>query len=165
MAQKATHVEFFSGMPRGAPIIGGRISPWSRLPPGSVWWEKIIQNPPRRKEDFDRESPSKGEALHEMAGETGGLDKFMSGHEVLAAVKGDDQLKSIPIIVLTGSPADVDLLRAYNLHANSYITKPVEFNEFVKVVQRIEDFWFSVVKLPGVSGCQPVDQFPSCSSF
>ncbi len=75
---------------------------------------------------------------------------FMSGHEVLAAVKGDDELKSIPIIVLTCSPADVDLLRAYNLHANSYITKPVEFNEFVKVVQRIEDFWFSVVKLPGV---------------
>jgi two-component system response regulator len=73
---------------------------------------------------------------------------FMSGHEVLAAVKGDDQLKTIPIIVLTCSPADVDLLRAYNLRANCYITKPVEFDEFVKVVQRIEAFWFSVVKLP-----------------
>jgi two-component system response regulator len=67
---------------------------------------------------------------------------------VLAAVKGDDQLKTIPIIVLTCSPADVDLLRAYNLHANCYIAKPVEFDEFVKVVQRIEAFWFSVVKLP-----------------
>jgi hypothetical protein len=59
----------------GAKAGLGRISPWSRLPPGSVWREKIIQNPARRNEDFDRKSPAKGEALHEMAGETGGLDK------------------------------------------------------------------------------------------
>jgi CheY-like chemotaxis protein len=70
------------------------------------------------------------------------------GREVLEEVKGDDNLKNIPIVVLTTSKAEEDILRSYNLHANAYITKPVDFNQFLKVVKSIEDFWLEVVKLP-----------------
>lgn len=72
----------------------------------------------------------------------------MDGREVLEAVKGDDDLKSIPIVVLTTSESEEDVLRSYQLHANCYITKPVDFTQFIKVVQSIDAFWFSVVKLP-----------------
>jgi CheY-like chemotaxis protein len=70
------------------------------------------------------------------------------GREVLEEVKGDDNLKNIPIVVLTTSKAEEDILRSYNLHANAYITKPVNFDQFIKVVKSIEDFWLEVVKLP-----------------
>jgi CheY-like chemotaxis protein len=70
------------------------------------------------------------------------------GHEVLAELKADEGLQDIPVVVLTCSPADVDMLRAYNLKANCYITKPVEFEEFVKLVAQIASFWFSVATLP-----------------
>jgi CheY-like chemotaxis protein len=70
------------------------------------------------------------------------------GREVLIEIKADERLQRIPIVVLTTSKAEEDILKAYNLHANCYITKPVDFNEFVKIVQSIEDFWFKIVKLP-----------------
>ncbi|MBF0336914.1 MAG: response regulator [Nitrospirae bacterium] len=70
------------------------------------------------------------------------------GREVLREIKSDEGLKKIPVIILTTSDAETDILRSYNLGANSYVTKPVGFEEFVKVVNTIEDFWFTVVKLP-----------------
>lgn len=72
----------------------------------------------------------------------------LSGQEVLAEIKGDDRLKRIPVVILTTSRADEDIVRSYNLHANCYITKPVDFDQFTKVVQTIEDFWFTIVRLP-----------------
>ena len=70
------------------------------------------------------------------------------GREVLAEIKADDGLKHIPVIVLTVSSAEEDILRSYNLHANCYLTKPIEFDEFVRIVRSIEDFWLAIVKLP-----------------
>ena len=70
------------------------------------------------------------------------------GREVLAEIKKDDDLKPIPIVVLTTSRADQDILRAYQLNANCYITKPVDFNQFLEVVRCIEAFWLFVVTLP-----------------
>ena len=70
------------------------------------------------------------------------------GREVLAEIKNDDVLKHIPIVIMTISQAEEDILRSYNLHANCYITKPIDLNQFIKVVKSIEDFWFSTVKLP-----------------
>lgn len=71
-----------------------------------------------------------------------------SGREVLAEIKTDEELKQIPVIVLTTSAAEEDVLRAYSLNVNCYITKPVDFDQFTKVVKAIEEFWFTVVKLP-----------------
>jgi CheY-like chemotaxis protein len=70
------------------------------------------------------------------------------GREVLAEIKADPSLRRIPVVVLTTSQSDTDILRAYELAANCFITKPVDFDQFVKIVQTIEDFWFTVVKLP-----------------
>ncbi|QFS43870.1 response regulator [Nostoc sphaeroides CCNUC1] len=70
------------------------------------------------------------------------------GREVLAEIKGDENLKRIPVVILTTSQAEEDILKAYNLCANCYITKPVDFDQFVKIVQSIENFWFAIVKLP-----------------
>ncbi|MEH2002959.1 MAG: response regulator [Nostoc sp.] len=70
------------------------------------------------------------------------------GREVLAEMKGDENLKRIPVVILTTSQAEEDILKAYNLSANCYITKPVDFDQFVKIVQSIENFWFAIVKLP-----------------
>lgn len=71
-----------------------------------------------------------------------------NGREVLAEIKADEDLKSIPVVVLTTSNAEEDILRSYNLHANCYVLKPVEFDSFVKAVQSIQHFWFSIVILP-----------------
>ncbi len=71
-----------------------------------------------------------------------------NGREVLEEIKADDRLKHIPVVVLTTSSAEEDILRSYNLHANCYVVKPVEFDSFVKAVQSIQHFWFSVVTLP-----------------
>jgi len=71
-----------------------------------------------------------------------------SGREVLAELKSDEALKFIPVVVLTTSQAEEDVLKSYDLHANCYITKPVDFTKFVEVVHSIEYFWFSVVTLP-----------------
>lgn len=70
------------------------------------------------------------------------------GREVLAEIKVDKDLRRIPVVVLTTSKAEQDILRAYNLHANCYITKPVDLDQFISVVGSIEDFWFTIVKLP-----------------
>jgi CheY-like chemotaxis protein len=70
------------------------------------------------------------------------------GREVLAEIKGDEDLHQIPVVVLTTSQADEDILRSYQLHANAYVTKPVDFECFINVVRRIDDFFVSVVKLP-----------------
>ena len=70
------------------------------------------------------------------------------GREVLAVMKSDDMLKSIPVVVLTTSHAESDVLRAYNLNANCYVTKPVDFKRFSEIVKTIEDFWLTVVTLP-----------------
>jgi two-component system response regulator len=70
------------------------------------------------------------------------------GRQVLAEIKNEPELAGIPVVVLTTSEADEDILRVYQLHANCYITKPVDFPRFMHVVQSIENFWLSVVKLP-----------------
>jgi CheY-like chemotaxis protein len=70
------------------------------------------------------------------------------GRQVLKEIKNDDALKRIPVVILTTSRSDEDVLRAYNLHANCYITKPVDFNRFMQVVKSIENFWLTVVRLP-----------------
>lgn len=72
----------------------------------------------------------------------------MTGREVLESVKEDPDLRRIPVVVLTTSEAEEDIVRSYDLHANAYIKKPVDFASFVEVVRVIEDFWFSVVRLP-----------------
>ena len=73
------------------------------------------------------------------------------GREVLAEIKADPSLRLIPVVVLTTSQAEEDILRTYNLHANCYVTKPVDLEQFINVVKSINDFWFSVVKLPPVT--------------
>ncbi len=72
----------------------------------------------------------------------------MDGREVLSAIKSDVKLKTIPIVVLTTSRAEQDVLRSYELQANCYITKPVDLEQFITVVKSIEDFWFTIVTLP-----------------
>ena len=70
------------------------------------------------------------------------------GREVLAEIKTDEQLRRIPVVVLTSSSAEKDILQTYDLHANCYITKPVNLDQFTAVVKAIEEFWFTIVKLP-----------------
>jgi two-component system, chemotaxis family, response regulator Rcp1 len=70
------------------------------------------------------------------------------GREVLSIIKNDDQLKHIPVVVLTTSKAEEDVLRSYELHANCYVTKPVDLDKFIVVVQSIDRFWLTVVTLP-----------------
>ncbi|MEW6584641.1 MAG: response regulator [Nitrospirota bacterium] len=70
------------------------------------------------------------------------------GREVLAEIKADESLKRIPVVVLTTSQSEKDILKSYNLHANCYVTKPVDLERFLEVVKSIEDFWLTVVKLP-----------------
>lgn len=70
------------------------------------------------------------------------------GREVLSEIKADADLKQIPVVVLTTSADEEDVLRSYKLHANCYVTKPVDLQQFMKVVTAIEDFWFTIVKLP-----------------
>ena len=72
----------------------------------------------------------------------------LDGREVLAAIKKDPDLKQIPIVVLTSSRADEDLLKAYDSHANCYISKPVGFEDFMQVIRSIENFWLTIVVLP-----------------
>lgn len=72
----------------------------------------------------------------------------MDGREVLREIKSDDTLKRIPVVILTTSESEDDILRSYDLHANCYIAKPVDFNRFITIVHTIENFWFSIVKLP-----------------
>lgn len=70
------------------------------------------------------------------------------GREVLAEMKADDALKRIPVVILTTSEAEQDILRTYDLHANCYLTKPVDLDQFISIVKSVEDFWLTIVKLP-----------------
>jgi len=70
------------------------------------------------------------------------------GREVLAEIKADERLKLIPVVILTVSKDEEDILKTYKLHANCYITKPIDFEQFMKVVKSIEEFWLTIVKLP-----------------
>ena len=70
------------------------------------------------------------------------------GREVLAEIKQDPDLRRIPVVVLTISSAEEDILKSYNLHANAYVNKPLDLEQFAKITKAIEDFWFTVVKLP-----------------
>lgn len=71
-----------------------------------------------------------------------------NGHEVLSEIKTDDALKRIPVVVLTVSKSEEDIIKSYNHHANCFITKPVDLVQFLNVVRSIEDFWLTIVKLP-----------------
>ncbi len=71
-----------------------------------------------------------------------------SGREVLAEIKTDEELKHIPVVILTVSRAEEDVLKCYNYHANCYITKPLDFNQFMEVTKSIEEFWLTIVRLP-----------------
>ncbi|OLR94053.1 two-component system response regulator [Actinokineospora bangkokensis] len=75
------------------------------------------------------------------------LPRF-DGRQVLADVKADATLRSIPVVVLTTSEAEEDILRSYELHANAYVTKPVDFDRFIEVIRKIDEFFVTVVKLP-----------------
>lgn len=70
------------------------------------------------------------------------------GREVLEEIKSDPELKRIPVVILTSSKAEEDIVRSYNLYANCYITKPLDFEQFTQIVKSIEQFWFTIVKLP-----------------
>ncbi len=70
------------------------------------------------------------------------------GRQVLAEIKADEDLKRIPVVILTISKEEEDVLRSYNLHANCFITKPIDLNQFLKVVKSIEEFWLTIVRLP-----------------
>ena len=70
------------------------------------------------------------------------------GREVLEEIKQDDSLKRIPVVILTTSQAEEDIVKTYNLHANCYVTKPVDLDQFITIVRSIEDFWLTIVKLP-----------------
>lgn len=72
----------------------------------------------------------------------------LDGRQVLAEIKSDDRLKRIPVIVMTTSQAEEDVLRAYNLYANCYVPKPMDLDSFLRVIRSIEDFWLTTVKLP-----------------
>ncbi len=70
------------------------------------------------------------------------------GKQVLAEIKADDDLRRIPVVILTTSRSEEDVIKSYNLHCNCYITKPIDLNQFLNVVRSIEDFWLSIVVLP-----------------
>lgn len=72
----------------------------------------------------------------------------MSGHEVLAEIKQDPHLKCIPVVIMTSSDDEKDILKAYDRHANCYITKPIDMDKFMEAVRGIEDFWLTIVRLP-----------------
>ena len=72
----------------------------------------------------------------------------MDGRELLARIKSDPKLRRIPVVILTTSKSEEDILKSYDLHANCYITKPVDLEQFITVVKSVEEFWFTIVKLP-----------------
>jgi len=95
-----------------------------------------------RREGAYRDAPRPGLILLDL-----NLPR-MDGREVLEKIKQDPELKRIPVIVLTTSQAEEDILHSYNLHANCYISKPVDLDQFISVVKSIEDFWLTIVQLP-----------------
>ena len=87
------------------------------------------------------------------------------GREVLEEIKADAGLRTIPVVVLTSSQAEQDIVRAYDLHANCYVTKPVDLEQFITVVKSIEDFWFTIVKLPAGVTDAHAEPIPSTSCW
>jgi two-component system, chemotaxis family, response regulator Rcp1 len=85
----------------------------------------------------------------------------MDGREVLTEVKADDDLKHIPVVVLTTSSADEDIVATYDLHANCFITKPVDLTQLIKVVRSIDDFWLTIVRLPDSIPGRRQSEFPA----
>lgn len=75
----------------------------------------------------------------------------MDGHELLRIIKNDGDLKTIPVVIMTTSKEEADVLRSYQLHANAYVAKPIGLDQFGQIVQSIESFWFQIVALPGRS--------------
>ncbi len=75
----------------------------------------------------------------------------IDGREVLQQIKDDPDLRTIPVVVLTSSEAESDVVRSYEAHANCFISKPIDFDGFLRVVHAVDDFWFTVVKLPGTA--------------
>jgi CheY-like chemotaxis protein len=73
----------------------------------------------------------------------------LDGREVLALIKSDESLRQIPVVILTTSDAEEDVIRSYDLHANAFVTKPVDFEAFIEVVRQVDDFFLSVARLPG----------------
>lgn len=98
-----------------------------------------------------QEAPYTGQPLPDLVLLDLNMPK-MDGREVLRQMKSDERLKHIPVVILTTSAAETDIAQAYDLHANCYITKPVELEEFMEIVKSIEGFWLTVVKLPGNPG-------------
>ncbi len=76
------------------------------------------------------------------------------GREVLAEIKADDDLKTIPVVVLTTSEAEQDIIQSYKLHANCYVTKPVDLDKFIEIVRVMQDFWLSIVRLPPAAAAE-----------
>jgi chemotaxis family two-component system response regulator Rcp1 len=76
----------------------------------------------------------------------------MDGRELLEVIKNDSELRRIPVVILTTSRSEEDILKTYDLHENCYITKPVDLEQFIRVVKSVEDFWFTIVKLPPNEG-------------
>lgn len=74
------------------------------------------------------------------------------GQELLSDIKNDDALKAIPVVVLTSSEAERDIVASYNNHANCYVTKPIDLNSFISIVRSVKDFWLAIVKLPPREG-------------
>ena len=95
-----------------------------------------------RKEEGYEETPRPDVVLLDL-----NLPK-KDGREVLSEIKSDDQLKNIPVVILTVSSDEADILKSYDLHANCYITKPLDLDSFIEVVRSIECFWLTIVKLP-----------------
>jgi CheY-like chemotaxis protein len=95
-----------------------------------------------RREDEYADAPRPGLILLDL-----NLPR-LDGREVLSAVKEDPELRTIPVVVLTTSQAEEDILRSYSLHANAYVNKPVDFERFIEVIRQIDDFFVTVVKLP-----------------
>ena len=76
------------------------------------------------------------------------------GREVLSEIKSDKKLKKIPVVIMTTSKSEEDICRAYGLHANCYVVKPIDLNQFIRVVKVIENFWFTIAKLPNIEKCR-----------
>ena len=100
-----------------------------------------------------REALAEGKVINRLNVVNDGVEAVeylrRDGREVLAELKADAELRVIPVVVLTTSEAEEDVLRSYTLHANAYVSKPVDFDRFIEVIRQIDDFFVTVVKLPG----------------
>lgn len=115
---------------------------------GKVWNElKVVSDGVAALDYLHRQPPYENEPRPDLVLLDLNLPK-KDGREVLAAMKADASLKTIPVVILTTSQAEEDVIRAYHLNANCYVTKPVDFEQFTRIVQAIEEFWLTIVTLP-----------------